>query len=104
MECEVVYAPSPDEQIVISLEVEEGTSVREVVRRSGIIFPQESAIGIFGQKIDPDTTIVQEGDRIEIYRPLLIDPKQERVRRGEKFFARTSVPSKQRLVREIKRN
>ena len=93
MECEVIYAPSPDEQIVKSLKVKEGMSVRDAIRRSGIIFPQESTMGIFGQKIDPDTTIVKEGDRIEIYRPLLIDPKLERLFR---------VPPKQRLMREVK--
>lgn len=79
MDCEVVYAPSSDEQIIIFLEIEEGTLVRDVIQRSGIKFPQSCAVGIFGQKVDPDTTMVQEGNRIEIYRPLLIDPKQERL-------------------------
>ena len=104
MECEVVFAPSSDEQIIISVKVEKGMVVKEAIRRSGIIVSQDSVIGIFGQKVDPNTTIVQEGDRIEIYRPLMIDPKQERLRRGERFFARTSFPSKQRMVREIKRD
>lgn len=83
---EVAYA-RPEEQVVIALEVEKGTSVRDAVLRSGILerFPEidldASKIGIFGKLTKPDTAL-RPGDRVEIYRPLLADPKEVRRRRA----------------------
>lgn len=90
---EVVYA-LPAEQVLLALEVEEGTTVEEAIERSGIVsrFPEVAApsvpVGIFGRR----TTLsarVRDGDRIEIYRPLTADPKEVRrarakLRRGKK--------------------
>lgn len=83
---EVAYA-RPDEQAIIALAVEEGTQAREAVERSGILdrFPEidleKAKIGIFG-KITKPTTVLRAGDRVEIYRPLLADPKEVRRRRA----------------------
>jgi putative ubiquitin-RnfH superfamily antitoxin RatB of RatAB toxin-antitoxin module len=87
---EVAYA-LPTEQKIIALQVEEGSTVFEAVARSRIaeLFPQidinKDPMGIFGKAIkDPKTQVLNSGDRIEIYRPLIIDPKDARAARAAK--------------------
>ncbi|PIE45629.1 MAG: RnfH family protein [Gammaproteobacteria bacterium] len=85
---EVAYA-TPERQKIITCRVVPNTSLIDAVRQSGIVdlFPEldvdSSDFGIWS-KIKPAKTIVQNGDRIEIYRPLLIDPKESRRRRAQK--------------------
>ena len=55
-------------------------SVRDALRAAGF---QASAVGIFGKRVGLDHALV-EGDRVEIYRPLAIDPKEARRRRARK--------------------
>lgn len=93
LEVEVVYA-SPDRQRLIGLRVPLGTTALEAVRRSGILeeFPEidmgEASFGIFSRPLDgrsnpaAEDYLLQPHDRVEIYRPLLIDPKQARLRRA----------------------
>lgn len=90
IQVEVAYA-LPEKQTILTVEVAEGTSLREAAQLSGIAdeFPElnlaEAKLGIFGKASRaPDTEAVREGDRIEIYRPLLIDPKQARANRAAK--------------------
>ncbi|PNA04170.1 MULTISPECIES: RnfH family protein [unclassified Pseudomonas] len=90
IEIEVVYA-AVDRQVLRVTSVAEGTTVRAALMASGIDgeFPEldlsSCPLGIFGKVIaDPDTRQVQEGDRIEIYRPLLADPKEVRRLRAAK--------------------
>ncbi|MGB6056550.1 MAG: RnfH family protein [Burkholderiaceae bacterium] len=77
----------PDRIIVLELEVEAGSSLRQVIAASGILqqFPEidlaTSRIGIYGKLKTPDS-IAQAHDRIEIYRPLQADPKESRRRRA----------------------
>lgn len=84
---EVVYA-RPDEQRIIPVWVEEGSTIETVIDRSGIllIFPEidlnQQQVGIFSRRKEL-SDVVSEGDRIEIYRPLLIDPKEARRKRGK---------------------
>ena len=78
---EVAYA-EPDCQIIVSLALPAGTSAGEAVQRSGLLerFSIEwpgAAIGVFGRKVDP-ATVLDDGDRVEIYRPLAMDPKSAR--------------------------
>lgn len=87
---EVVYA-LPHNQKLLTVEVEEGTTLVEAVQRSNIAeaFPEidldNLKLGIFGKAVPkPDTQEVKNGDRIEIYRPLIIDPKQARLNRADK--------------------
>lgn len=87
---EVAFA-RPDRQEIITLDVEEGTTAVEAVRRSGMaalfpeIDPDSANLGIFGKAIKkPSTHELREGDRVEIYRPLKIDPKQARLNRAKK--------------------
>ncbi|AZZ94218.1 RnfH family protein [Hahella sp. KA22] len=90
IQVEVAYA-LPEQQKIIPLAVVEGTTAYEAVQMSGVthFFPQielESAkMGIFGKTIpDPKSHVLREGDRVEIYRPLKIDPKQARLNRAKK--------------------
>ena len=92
---EVAYA-LPDKQKIIELQVEEGTTAREAVIASGIVehFAEididGAKMGIFGQSLGarglnpPESYILQARDRVEIYRPLIADPKEVRRRRAEK--------------------
>lgn len=79
---EVVYA-TPVEQCVITVHAAIGSTAREVISSAGILqrFPDidlsVQKIGIFSRLIELDT-VVAEGDRIEIYRPLTADPKAVR--------------------------
>jgi putative ubiquitin-RnfH superfamily antitoxin RatB of RatAB toxin-antitoxin module len=86
---EVAFA-RPDKQKIISLEVEEGSTAVDAVRQSGIVavFPEIEPgsvdLGIFGKAIkSPSTHELRHGDRVEIYRPLKIDPKQARLNRAK---------------------
>lgn len=72
----VVHA-LPERQQVIELEVGEGTTLRQAVDLSGIRVEFPARFGVFGRVRDPDECVA-DGDRIEIYRALLIDPKQAR--------------------------
>jgi len=83
---EVAYA-TPSRQEVIEVVIPPGASIEQVIRESGLLqrFPEidlaRSRVGIFGEIAslqDP----VRDGDRVEIYRPLLADPKETRRRRA----------------------
>ena len=88
---EVAYA-TPSKQKIISLELADGTSALQAIMSSGICehFPEinldSMKVGIFGKKIaDPNSYKLQHKDRVEIYRPLIIDPKESRVNRVNKL-------------------
>lgn len=88
IQVEVAYA-LPDEQQVVALNLPAGSTVSNAIRLSGLIehmkLPADQMKqGIFGKLVnDPDTHILQTGDRVELYRPLLIDPKEARRQRAE---------------------
>ena len=90
IEIEVVYA-AVGRQLLLSLAVAPGTSLRAAVLASGIAtqFPEldidSCPLGVFGKVVaDAETRSVQAGDRIEIYRLLLADPKEVRRLRAAK--------------------
>lgn len=83
---EVVYANQKTERI-IRVQLEEGSTIETAIDRSGILllFPEinltKNAVGIFSQRkklVDQ----VSDGDRVEIYRALLVDPKEARKKRS----------------------
>ncbi|ODT62022.1 MAG: RnfH family protein [Nitrosomonadales bacterium SCN 54-20] len=84
---EVVYA-LPERQIVRQMNLPEGTTVEQAVKLSGILprFPEidllKNKLGIYG-KVVPPTTVLRDRDRIEIYRPLRVDPKEARRKRAK---------------------
>lgn len=87
----VVYAlPERAWRVAVSLPV--GASLREAVRASGLaaLLDEQgllsAPVGVFGELRDPDGPVMAS-DRVEIYRPLPVDPKQERRRRAEQARA-----------------
>lgn len=93
IEVEVAYA-LPEKQKIYGLIVEECTSALEAVKQSpvckdfGDIDLDTAKMGVFGQSIKaPASHILQAGDRVEIYRPLIADPKAARRKRAEKAAA-----------------
>ncbi|MBV6288675.1 RnfH family protein [Pseudomonas aegrilactucae] len=85
---EVVYATA-EQQLLLALEVPAGTTVGEAVKLSGIAgrLPegavQDCPLGIFGKVVAPER-VIAAGDRVEVYRPLLADPKEVRKQRAAK--------------------
>lgn len=83
---EVAYA-LPDRQLILPVEVDDGTTLEGAIRMSGILeqFPaidlSANKVGIFG-KLARLTDTVRAGDRVEIYRPLIADPKKVRKERA----------------------
>ncbi len=83
---EVAYA-LPKKQLIIPIRIKAGTTAEEAIKISGIIkkFPEidlnVNQIGIFGKLTQLDH-IMRERDRIEIYRPLIADPKEIRRQRA----------------------
>lgn len=83
---EVAYA-LPQEQLIVPLEVPPGTTLKQAIDRSGILqrFPDidlgRQKVGIFGKLKKLDQPL-RDGDRVEIYRPLIADPKQVRKQRA----------------------
>ena len=79
---EVCYARA-DVQAVSTVKIAAGATVAEAVRRSGLLerFPEidlkMNAVGVFGKKVGLDRPL-SDGERVEIYRPLVADPKEVR--------------------------
>lgn len=90
---EVVCA-LPGRQRLLRLSVPYGTRMREAIELSGIAaqFPEldvaSAALGIFGKVVaDPQARVLEEGERVEIYRPLIADPKEVRKQRAARARA-----------------
>lgn len=85
-EVEVVYA-TPTRQQITTLSVLKGCTALQAAQLSGMgkLFPEidwsNIRLGIFGQLVNPDQ-LLTAADRVEIYRPLLIDPKESRRQRA----------------------
>lgn len=107
---EVVYAEA-EKQALIRVSVPIGTTVLEAITASKILtqFPQlveREAVGIFG-KIATLDTVLKAGDRVEIYRDLIIDPKESRrlkaaVSKRQKAQAFDAKKRKQRIEKKAK--
>ena len=83
---EVAYA-TPEKQIIRAVNVDAGTTIGAAIVQSGIMmdFPdldlEGAKVGLFGKAVAM-TTVLSEGDRVEIYRPLIADPKEVRRKRA----------------------
>ncbi len=83
---EVAYALE-DKQTIMTLDVPEGTTALEAAKQSGItnkfddIDLDNAKLGIFAKVVAP-TQVLRAGDRVEIYRPLIADPKEVRKARA----------------------
>ena len=95
---ELVYA-EPAREILIGFDVDRGATVLDCVVRSGLfaLMPglRDAPLGfaVFGRRVEPEAT-VSEGDRIEVLRALVVDPREARRRR-----ARRGAPGTGRQVR-----
>ncbi len=87
IQVEVAYAVSAGQQRVVALELPVGASVETALRASGLIgdFPELDAanlkLGIYGERVTAATRL-HDHDRVEIYRPLRVDPKEVRRQRA----------------------
>lgn len=87
MKIEVVYA-LPHEQTLLTVEVPQGATLGEAIKLSGILEKHTDIdlanckFGIFG-KLSKADVVLREKDRVEIYRPLIADPKEVRRKRAE---------------------
>jgi putative ubiquitin-RnfH superfamily antitoxin RatB of RatAB toxin-antitoxin module len=87
-EVEVVYA-LPAVQELLTVRVEDGATVEQAIHASGVLdrYPEivlkRTTVGVFGKIVALDAR-VRAGDRVEIYRPLTVDPKEARRRRGKR--------------------
>ena len=85
---EIAYA-MPNEQVILSIKVPTKSDVKQAIEKSGIQikFPSidlsKNKVGIFGKKTTLDH-VLKNRDRIEIYRPLILDPKEMRRKRAAK--------------------
>jgi uncharacterized protein len=88
LEIEVAWA-TPDEEVIIALRLPRGATALNAIERSGIlqrvpaIDLTKNKIGVFGKLVAPDY-VLHQYDRVEIYRPLIADPKEIRRLRASK--------------------
>lgn len=90
IEVEVVYALA-ERQALVRLQVPQGTTVRQAALAAGLeqqfagLELAQAPLGIFGKQVtEPDSRELQAGERVEVYRPLLLDPKEIRKQRAAK--------------------
>ncbi|MEM5385246.1 RnfH family protein [Paraburkholderia phymatum] len=101
---EVCYA-LPDEQTLIRLELPQGATLRQAIDASGILTRHpdidltKQKTGVFG-KLKPLDAVLADHDRVEIYRPLIVDPKVSRQRRVEKSRREGSVEGRKWLPKD----
>lgn len=85
LQVEVVYCPQTGHTDLVSLQLPQGSTLRDAVRASGLCQRhalQEDAlrVGVWGRLQTPDKAL-RERDRVELYRPLQVDPKEARRQR-----------------------
>jgi putative ubiquitin-RnfH superfamily antitoxin RatB of RatAB toxin-antitoxin module len=86
---EVVYSPRAREVDVTALELADGATVLHALRESRLLerHPEidvaQAKVGVWG-RVAPLSQPLREGDRVEVYRPLIVDPKEARRQRYRK--------------------
>lgn len=88
IQIEVIYA-LPERQELVRLKLHEGATVQQAIEASGLLqrYPEiepggRNKLGIFARLVKPSDTL-RDRDRVEIYRPLIADPKAVRKKRAE---------------------
>ena len=95
MQVTVVYSPAPRQVIERVLDLPEGATAREALAASALLndCPELGAapldVGVWGRACGPGQ-VLEEGDRLEIYRPLRVDPKVARRERFARQGARSA--------------
>jgi len=84
MRVEVVRAlgPSAADIDLVVLDLPEGANVDDALRASGLDRPALAGYAVYGERVTP-AHLLCDGDRLELLRPLRLDPKQARRRRAE---------------------
>lgn len=92
---EVAYA-TPERQVIVPLDVLAGTTALDAAQQSGIdkqfpglVIDDASRLGVFGQLVAA-SHVVRSGERVEVYRPLMADPKEVRKARAARAKERRS--------------
>ena len=86
---EVVYSPGPREVDIVTLDMADGATVLHALRESRLmerhpqIDPASAKVGVWGRVV-PLSQALRDGDRVEVYRPLVVDPKEARRQRYRK--------------------
>lgn len=91
MKVDVIYCSRPHHIDLVTLDMPEGSTAAQALAQSGLLQRHALAlevvrIGVWGKLRDADT-LLRERDRIEIYRPLLVDPKEARRQRYQQHKA-----------------
>jgi putative ubiquitin-RnfH superfamily antitoxin RatB of RatAB toxin-antitoxin module len=94
---EIVYCPAPGACDAVCLALEPGATVADALGASGLLQKhglglEALSVGVWGRR-QPVDAVLREGDRVEIYRPLRVDPKEarrQRYRMGQRSPARAS--------------
>ncbi len=82
MKIQVIYI-NQNTEFFVNIDMPEGASVQQVIKRSGLLEQQpefsldKNEVGIFGELVSLET-VLHEGDRVEVYRPLTMDPMEAR--------------------------
>ena len=85
----VAVTPGPGRAVEVAVEVAQGSSALDAIRASGVLeqFTEidisSQWVGVWGRRCALET-ILKEGDRVEVYRPLAVDPKEARRRRARR--------------------
>lgn len=94
---EVAYA-TPELQVILPVSIDEGATLYDAVVQSGIVHqfpeiePESVPMGVYGKAVrKPKEQTLQDGERVEIYRPLKIDPKAARANRAAKAKAKKTL-------------
>ena len=95
LKVQVVYSPAPRSACIREVDWTEQLSARQVLMRSGLLseHPElqsgDCLLGVWGRKVAA-THVMCAGDRLEVYRPLQVDPKKARRERFKKQGAKTA--------------
>lgn len=104
MQIEVAYSPAPGQVDRVTLDLPAGAQLGQALAASGLLERHElepAAVhaGIWGRPQPPDAPL-QEGDRVEIYRPLAVDPKEARRQRSRQGRSSGVLPRKRPAAAE----
>ena len=77
IQIEIAYSPSAGQVQRMTLTLPEGATVAQAIERCGWALPDDIRIGVWGRLREP-TEPLRDRDRIELYRPLTVDPKEAR--------------------------
>jgi len=95
----VAYSPAAGQVDIVELKLPSGSTVMHALRESGVlarhseIDPTTSKIGVWGKLRSADD-VLRDGDRVEVYRPLLVDPKEARRQRYRGHLERLKASAK----------